>query len=135
MTNVDWRYVFVLLSALSGVSIITIAFLRPDLKKGRLSFGERFWLIPAKAYSLKRQVLTDSSAAWPDIPSVFPQRMRMYRLDRCGVLRRRCDPHLACDQLGRLRLRLGVSSGLDTSHRRTDIADILRCVSTIYGAW
>ncbi|KAF1828165.1 MFS general substrate transporter [Decorospora gaudefroyi] len=37
MTNVDWRYVFVLLSALSGVSIVTIAFLRPDLKKGRYS--------------------------------------------------------------------------------------------------
>jgi hypothetical protein len=37
MTNVHWRYVFVLLSALSGISIITIAFLRPDLKKGRYS--------------------------------------------------------------------------------------------------
>jgi hypothetical protein len=37
MTNVYWRYVFVLLSALSGLSIVTIAFLRPDLKKGRYS--------------------------------------------------------------------------------------------------
>jgi hypothetical protein len=37
MTNVSWRYVFVLLSALSGLSIVTIAFLRPDLKKGRYS--------------------------------------------------------------------------------------------------
>ncbi|KZM26607.1 uncharacterized protein EKO05_0005504 [Ascochyta rabiei] len=37
MTKVHWRYVFVLLSALSGFSIITIAFLRPDLKKGRCS--------------------------------------------------------------------------------------------------
>jgi hypothetical protein len=34
MTNVHWRYVFVLLSALSGISIITIAFFQPDLKKG-----------------------------------------------------------------------------------------------------
>ncbi|KAH7093229.1 major facilitator superfamily domain-containing protein [Paraphoma chrysanthemicola] len=37
MTNVHWRYVFVLLSGLSGLSIVTIAFLRPDLKKGRYS--------------------------------------------------------------------------------------------------
>lgn len=37
MTNVHWRYVFVLLSALSGLSILTIAFLRPDLKNGRFS--------------------------------------------------------------------------------------------------
>jgi hypothetical protein len=37
MTNVHWRYVFVLLSALSGLSIATIAVLRPDLKKGRYS--------------------------------------------------------------------------------------------------
>ena len=37
MTNVHWRYVFVLLSALSAISIITIAFLRPDLKRGRYS--------------------------------------------------------------------------------------------------
>jgi hypothetical protein len=37
MTNVHWRYVFVLLSALSALSIVTIAFLRPDLKKGRYS--------------------------------------------------------------------------------------------------
>lgn len=37
MTNVHWRYVFVLLSALSGLSILTIAFLRPNLKKGRFS--------------------------------------------------------------------------------------------------
>jgi hypothetical protein len=37
MTNVHWRYVFVLLSALSGISIVTVAFLRPDLKKGRYS--------------------------------------------------------------------------------------------------
>jgi hypothetical protein len=37
MTNVHWRYVFVLLSALSGLSIATIALLRPDLKKGKYS--------------------------------------------------------------------------------------------------
>jgi hypothetical protein len=37
MTNVSWRYVFVLLSALSGFSIATIAVLRPELKKGRYS--------------------------------------------------------------------------------------------------
>ncbi|KAF2824089.1 hypothetical protein CC86DRAFT_457624 [Ophiobolus disseminans] len=37
MTNVHWRYVFVLLSALSGLSIVTVALLRPDLKKGRYS--------------------------------------------------------------------------------------------------
>ena len=37
MTNVHWRWVFVLLSALSAISIVTIAFLRPDLKKGRYS--------------------------------------------------------------------------------------------------
>jgi hypothetical protein len=39
MTNVHWRYVFVLLSALSGLSVVTIAFLRPDLKKGRYSLS------------------------------------------------------------------------------------------------
>jgi hypothetical protein len=37
MTNLSWRYVFVLLSALSGFSIATIAVLRPELKKGRYS--------------------------------------------------------------------------------------------------
>ncbi|KAH6857332.1 major facilitator superfamily domain-containing protein [Alternaria rosae] len=39
MTNVHWRWVFVLLSALSATSIVTIAFLRPDLKKGTFVVG------------------------------------------------------------------------------------------------
>lgn len=39
MTNIHWRYVFVLLSVLSGLSILTIALLRPDLKKGRFSLS------------------------------------------------------------------------------------------------
>jgi len=37
MTNVHWRYVFVLLSALSGLSIATTTLLRSGLKKGRYS--------------------------------------------------------------------------------------------------
>jgi hypothetical protein len=39
MINVLWRYVFVLLSALGGISVVTIAVLGPDLKKGRYSLS------------------------------------------------------------------------------------------------
>jgi hypothetical protein len=37
MTSVHWCYVFVLLSALGGLSVLTIAFLRRSLKQGKFS--------------------------------------------------------------------------------------------------
>lgn len=37
MTSVHWRYVFALVSGLGALSIITVAFLRPDLKNGMYS--------------------------------------------------------------------------------------------------
>jgi len=111
MTNVHWRYVFVLLSALSGLSIATTTLLRSGLKKGRYS-------------------LTHPRPGQTHLQSFFGGCACIDFIG-AGTFVGGVTLILLATSWG--GLFLGVTSGPDTTYCRPSFAGVVRCISTIHG--